>query len=142
MVYVENNTVTDNHQHGVAITEMSHARVAQNTVDRNVENGIYVVDMSMASVCDNVVTNTLPSESDRGIRYGNGILIDFHSMAEVHNNIVVGNANHGVQELFASHLVVTSNDVQRNGVDELPQNTVYRTGAGPVDSPCGEAEDE
>ena len=79
MIYIEGNIVTDNQQHGISIDEMSHALVADNIVDRNAENGIYVFDMSMASICGNVVRNTVAEAEARGNRFGNGILIDFHS---------------------------------------------------------------
>ena len=79
MIYIEDNIVTDNQQHGISIDEMSHALVADNIVDRNAETGIYVFDMSMASICGNVVRNTEAAVAGAGMRFGNGILIDFHS---------------------------------------------------------------
>lgn len=138
MIYIEDNIVTGNQAHGIAITEMSHALVADNIVDRNAENGIYIFDMSMASVCGNEVRNTAAAVIDGGIRYGNGILVDFYSEAEVHNNIVIGNANHGIQALFGSHIVASTNDVQRNGMNDLPRYTVYQTGDGSGISMCEE----
>ena len=130
MIYIEDNIVTDNQQHGISIDEMSHALVADNIVDRNAETGIYVFDMSMASICGNVVRNTLAAVAGAGLRFGNGILIDFHSMAEVHNNIVIDNANHGIQMLFDSRIVASSNDLKRNGSDILPKYTDLNSGHG------------
>mgnify|MGYP003972657033 CR=1 FL=1 len=125
MIYVEDNIVTANRQHGISITEMFHAFVSDNIVDRNVENGIYILDMSMASICDNEVRNTAVAGVENGVRYGNGILIDFHSEAEVYNNIVTDNTNYGIQTLFSSYIVASSNDIHGNGLNILPQNTVY-----------------
>ncbi len=130
MIYIEDNIVTANKQHGISIDEMSHALVADNIVDRNAETGIYVFDMSMASICGNVVRNTEAAVSGAGMRFGNGILIDFHSMAEVHNNIVIDNANHGIQMLMDSRIVASSNDLRRNGSDGLPKYTVLDSGHG------------
>ena len=124
MIYIEGNIVTDNQQHGISIDEMSHALVADNIVDRNAENGIYVFDMSMASICGNVVRNTVAEAQARGNRFGNGILIDFHSEAEVHNNIVTDSSKHGIQMLLGSHIVASSNELRRNGSDEVPRYTV------------------
>ncbi len=130
MTYIEANIVTGNQQHGISIDEMSHALVANNIVDRNAENGIYVFDMSMASICGNVVRNTVAESKGGGNRFGNGILIDFHSEAEVHNNIVIDNSNHGIQMLLGSHIVASSNELRRNGSDEVPRYTVLRAGDG------------
>ena len=130
MIYIEGNIVSDNQQHGISIDEMSHALVADNIVDRNAETGIYVFDMSMASICGNVVRNTEAAVAGAGMRFGNGILIDFHSMAEVHNNIVIDNANHGIQMLMDSRIVASSNDLQRNGSDILPKYTDLNSGHG------------
>ena len=130
MTYIEANIVTGNQQHGISIDEMSHALVANNIVDRNAENGIYVFDMSMASICGNVVRNTVAESKGGGNRFGNGILIDFHSEAEVHNNIVIDNSNHGIQMLLGSHIVASSNDLRRNGSDDIPPYTVLRAGDG------------
>jgi parallel beta-helix repeat protein len=124
MIFVENNIVTANGQHGISITEMSHAFVADNIVDQNVENGIYILDMSMASICNNEIRNTAVAAVEDGVRYGNGILIDFHSEAEVHNNIVTDNTNYGIQTLFGSYLVAGANDIQGNRLNVLPRNTV------------------
>ena len=130
MIYIEGNIVTANQQHGISIDEMSHALVADNIVDRNTETGIYVFDMSMASICGNVVRNTVAEATASGNRFGNGILIDFHSEAEVHNNIVTGSSKHGIQMLMGSHIVASSNDLRRNGSDELPRYTDLHSGTG------------
>lgn len=130
MIYIEGNIVTDNLQHGISIDEMSHALVADNILDRNAENGIYVFDMSMASICGNVVRNTVAEPQARGNRFGNGILIDFHSEAEVHNNIVTDSSKYGIQMLFGSRIVASSNDLRRNGSDDIPPYTVMRTENG------------
>ena len=130
MIYIEGNIVTDNQQHGISIDEMSHALVADNIVDRNAENGIYVFDMSMASICGNVVRNTVAEAEARGNRFGNGILIDFHSAAEVHDNIVTGSSKHGIQMLFASRIVASRNELRRNGDDGLPKYTDLNSGHG------------
>lgn len=123
MIYIKDNILSGNLRHGIMIDEMSHALVTDNIVDGNIETGIYVFDMSMAAICDNVVVNTAADSSDERPRYGNGILVDFHSMAEVRNNIVTDNANHGIQTLLGSHLVTSSNHLRRNGANELPRYT-------------------
>ena len=115
-IRIEDNTVTGNRRHGVAITEMSQAVVAANRVDRNGANGIYVDDMSVARVCDNVVTGTVAAERS-GVHHGNGILVDFHSRAELVNNRISDNENHGIQALFHSRVVATANQVWGNGVE-------------------------
>ena len=128
MIYIEDNIVSGNQHHGILIDEMSHALVADNIVDGNRETGIYVFDMSMAAICGNVVMNTaIDGSAGTGVRFGNGILIDFHSMAEARDNIVTGNANHGIQTLFDSRLVVSANDLRGNGADELPRYTEFLT---------------
>ena len=126
MIYIEDNFVSGNLHHGIMIDEMSHALVADNIVDGNIETGIYVFDMSMAAICGNVVMNTAADTSDERLRFGNGILVDFHSMAEVRNNIVTDNANHGIQTLLGSRIAASSNDLRRNGEDELPLYTDHQ----------------
>ena len=120
-IYIEDNIVSDNLKHGIMIDEMSHALVADNIVDSNAETGIYVFDMSMASICGNVVMNT--AAGGEGARFGNGIMIDFHSLAEARDNIVTGNVNRGIQSLFDSRVYASANDLRGNGADELPRYT-------------------
>ena len=120
-IYIEDNIVSDNLKHGIMIDEMSHALVADNIVDSNAETGIYVFDMSAASICGNVVMNTAAGRE--GARFGNGILIDFHSLAEARDNIVTGNVNRGIQSLFDSRVYASANDLRGNGADDLPRYT-------------------
>ncbi len=125
-IYIEDNIVSDNLKHGIMIDEMSHALVADNIVDSNTETGIYVFDMSMAAICGNVVMNT--AAGGEGARFGNGIMIDFHSMAEARDNIVTGNVNRGIQSLFDSRVYASANDLRGNGADELPRHSNVASG--------------
>jgi len=119
MVRITDNTVTGNGQRGIAVTEMSEAVVAENTVDGNAENGIMVFDQSWAIVCNNtIIGSQLPQITGEG-RYGNGITVDFHSQAELHNNVIVDNANHAVSVLGSSQVDVSDNIVRGNGSNGL-----------------------
>jgi len=115
-VRIESNTVMGNHQHGIAITEMSRAVVVANRVARNEANGIFIGDMSIARLCGNIVMNTRASER-KGALYGNGILVDFHSEAELVGNVISANENHGIKALFGSRVITRANGVWGNGVE-------------------------
>jgi parallel beta-helix repeat protein len=134
MVTIVDNEVRDNGQRGIAVTEMSEAVVADNWVEANAENGIYVSDQSTAIVCNNTVTHSqLPTISDVA-RYGNGITVDFHSQAELHNNIIVDNANRGVAVLDSSQVDVNDNVIHSNGSDAVWMDDTS-TGQRNVDLP-------
>lgn len=119
MVTISNNIVSDNGQRGIAITEMTEAVVADNVVESNTENGIYISDQSIAIVCNNTVSQSqLPTIEGQG-RYGNGITVDYYSSAELHNNILVNNANYGISVLDESQIDVNSNIVRGNGSNDV-----------------------
>lgn len=112
MVEVFDNVVTDNGQHGIAITEMSHADVFGNIVVDNAETGIQLLDMSMAHICDNIVADTRGSSEAPQIRQGNGIIIDYHSEATLSGNTIQGSAQHGVSILFGSTALLHENTIE------------------------------
>jgi F-box protein 11 len=119
MVRVIHNTVTDNGRRGIAITEMSEAVVADNEVTGNAENGIYISDQSIAIVCNNIVTDSQYEVFEGSGRYGNGITVDFQAQAELHNNVIVGNANRAVSVLDTAQIMSSDNVMQGNGSDTI-----------------------
>ncbi len=106
MVVVDNNFITRNRKNGVAVREMSHVMIRDNVVAKNVENGIHVMDYSSATACRNRVTDTIPSPSEDGIRYGNGILVDFHSRLALGPNVLQGNAGDNIRTLAGAEIAM------------------------------------
>ena len=113
MVTIQDNVVTDNGRRGIAITEMSHANVLNNDVDGNVGTGIHIMDESLAVVCHNLVDNTQLGESLPGLRYGNGVTIDYYSSATMVQNIVRNSPQHDIAILYGSDVTLYANDVSQ-----------------------------
>jgi nitrous oxidase accessory protein len=117
MVRVIGNVVRRNGQVGVAIIEMTEAVVADNEISGNGENGMHISDRTTAIVCNNVITSSLEGEIGNSPRYGNGITIDFISRAELHYNVIIGNANHAVSVLESSQVSMSGDTIKNNGLD-------------------------
>lgn len=134
-VTVRANVVMGNGGAGIAITEMTHALVADNLVDANRENALYITDWSRVTACKNRLTNA--SLGDQGERYGNGIAVDYHSTVELFNNLVMDNANYGVSVLVSSYVDLLGNRIEDNVVNGM---WVDDTSASGTAAPafCGE----
>jgi parallel beta-helix repeat protein len=116
---------------------MSHAVVIHNTVENNTENGILVSDQSKAAVCDNDVSKSLPSITSIGERYGNGITIDFYSEVILQGNDIAENSNYGISILASSFVQMADNAVNRNASDTLWLDETSENSATPlVDDAC------
>jgi nitrous oxidase accessory protein NosD len=119
MVRVIGNVVRRNGQVGVAIIEMTEAVVADNEITGNGENGIHISDRTTAIICNNVISRSLEGKIENSPRYGNGITIDFISRAELYYNVIVGNANHAVSVLESSHVSMSGDIMNNNGLDDV-----------------------
>ena len=80
---IRSNVIHQNGHYGIEIREMSHAQIRENEISENKTSGIYVLDMSDATIC----RNQLISTNDRG---NAAMRIEFHSYAELDNNIIQG----------------------------------------------------
>ncbi len=114
LVRIENNYIGNNRKNGIAVREMSRALILDNVIDQNVENGIYVLDYSLATVCRNTLTNTYAARPKNGVRYGNGILVDFYSRLVLGQNALRGYGNADIRTLAHAEItkipVITQND--------------------------------
>lgn len=114
LAVIENNTLRENGQNGIAVTEMSRAIVNDNLLEGNSQNGVYITDWSTAIVCNNTVTDTRPTAILGSGRYGNGITIDYHSAAQLHNNAVANNAVYGISVVGFSRLRISQRPSSAN----------------------------
>jgi parallel beta-helix repeat protein len=68
-------------------------------------------------VCNNTITASQLPTIEGAARYGNGVTVDYGAQAELHNNVIVGNANYGVGVLDSSRITMSENVMRGNGSD-------------------------
>ena len=92
MVMVSDNRVHGTTLRGIAMTEMSMGEVSRNSVSNALGVGILCNDHSECEIDRNVVADTRADRSvgDRA-RAGVGIEAQFHALAELEGNVLVGN---------------------------------------------------
>jgi nitrous oxidase accessory protein NosD len=91
MVLVEGNRVHGTSLRGITMTEMSMGEVTGNHVADGLGVGIFCGDRSECEVHRNVVTGTRADPAGDRSRIGVGIESDFDSVAELRDNVLVGN---------------------------------------------------
>jgi hypothetical protein len=90
---VRENRVTGTHMRGIAIVEMSMGMVRENEVAGVLGAGIFCGDYSMCGIERNTVYGTRAADgATDAMRGGFAIVSHFGSTAEVHENVLHGNA--------------------------------------------------
>jgi hypothetical protein len=91
MVMVERNRVHGTSLRGITMTEMSMGEVNDNQVSGALGVGIFCGDRSECEIGRNVVSGTRHDPAGDLSRVGVGIETDFDSIAQLEDNVLVGN---------------------------------------------------
>jgi nitrous oxidase accessory protein NosD len=91
MVMVSGNRVHGTSLRGITMSEMSMGEVADNNVSGARGVGVYCGDHSECEIKRNVVANTRSDHSGDLARVGIGILANYYALAELEDNVLVGN---------------------------------------------------
>ncbi|HEY1104729.1 MAG TPA: right-handed parallel beta-helix repeat-containing protein, partial [Agromyces sp.] len=91
MVSVERNRVHGTSLRGITMTEMSMGEVVGNHVSGALGVGIFCGDRSECEIGRNVVSGTRHDPAGDLSRVGVGIETDFDSVAQLEDNVLVGN---------------------------------------------------
>ena len=92
MVMVMGNRVHGTSLRGITMSEMSMGEVSENNVSGANGVGVYCGDHSECHIKRNVVANTRSDGSGDRARVGVGIELNYHAVARLENNVLVGNA--------------------------------------------------
>jgi parallel beta-helix repeat protein len=149
-LHIVNNTIHDNPNAGISMSQSSNCRIINNSVYNVVGDGLYLSNLENCSLVNNTVWNN----SDDGLsiydsecivanntvfsNLDDGIAISESSNVIVTNNTVFANSDSGVYGFYAEDCVFSSNTIyqnQQNGLDVVRSgdsliinNTIYDNG--------------